>query len=427
MKMKMYLIILFIVISYVAASSQELKVGDSFSDIKVQEINDGKLTEVNLAQITKNKIVIVEFWETYCGPCIDGFIHLKTIQEKFKNDLVVVGVSKLDYNKTVDFIKDHQFPFHFLFEKQNELSLLFPHNHIPHSIIIDKEGVIQNITYPSFITEEVIADLLNNKINSLPLKSSAISEQYDASLNGLLVFNFKRSGLDDIIAVQTKTKINPVKFVYGRKANAFRDTTEIVQNLKISRKNARDLYQIAYNDISINRFIYPQSIKWIASSAPNNLFNLEYSISNLMPSSNWKLQKQLDLLFDLHSTLIERDTTVLVLMQIMPNDSTIKTVQKWSSNQAGTNTNQSSSSYSYRSIQLESENGSEQDLARVLEDKFGIPVICNNSDQDIKYQFKLNIFNESEDLDIWLDYLKKYGIVLEKKRNMVEFLKIEQN
>jgi len=426
--MNRFMALLSCVLVYTTTFSQELKVGKILSDIKVQEISNGKLTEVNLAQITKNKIVIIEFWETYCGPCIDGFFHLKTLQEKFKNDLVVIGVSKLDYNKTVSFIKDHQFPFHFLFEKQKELSLLFPHNMIPHSIIIDKKGIIQNITSPSFITEEVITDLLNNKINSLPLKSSVLSDQNEANIDGLLVFNFKRAGLDDFSEVESKEVRKRVQFVYGRNENSFRDTIEVVQNIKISRKNAIELYQIAYNNIPRNHFIYPQSIKWIASYTPNNLFNLEYSISNLMPCSNFKIQKQLDLIFDLHSTLIERDTMVLVLMSITPNDSTIKFVNKNSSNQTGTHTYQTKSSNKYQHIKLESEYGTEQDLARVLEERFGIPVLCNDSGQDIKYQFKLNIFNDNEDLvDVWLAILKEQGIVLEKKIRTVTYVKIEQN
>jgi AhpC/TSA family. len=417
---------IFCVLVYTTAFSQELKVGDKLlSDIKVQEINNGTLTDASFAQLTKEKIVIVEFWETSCGPCIDGLFHLKNIQEKFKNDLVVIGVSKLEYDKTVSFIKENQFPFHFLFEKQNELSMLFPHNKIPHSIVIDKKGIIQNITHPSFITEEVISDLLNNKINSLPQKSSSISEQNEDNLNGLLVFNFKRSSLDDISYIQSEPVIKSVQFVYGYSSDSYRDTIEVVMKFKICRMNALGLYQIAYNNLSINRFIYPQSIKWINSYTPNNLFNLEYSISNLMPGSTFKLQKQLDLLFDLHSTLIECDTTVLVLKQIMPNDSTIKIVQKRSSDKVDTYTEKTTSKYSYRSVNVDSEYGNEQDLARVLEGKFGIPVLCNNAYQDIKYQFKLNIINENKDLDVWLNCLKDYGIVLEKKKSKIAYVKIE--
>jgi len=252
----------------------------------------------------------------------------------------------------------------------------------------------------------------------------ALSDPKAQEINNLLVFNFKHSGLSDYPKINSEVVKISVQSV--DRANSFRDSMEVVKNLNISCKNAIEFYQIAYNNMPTDHFIYPQSIKWIASSTPNNLYNLEYSILNLIPSSNRKLQKLLDLLFDLHSTLIERDTMVLVLKHITPNDSTIKIVQKRIINQAGTYTDHSTLSYSLRRIKFESSYGSEQDLAKVLEAKLGIQVLCNNSAQDLKYQFKLNIVNEKKDqVDVWLDCLKDQGIILEKKNKVDTYVKIE--
>lgn len=250
-----------------------------------------------------------------------------------------------------------------------------------------------------------------------------VQEINEASLNGLLVFNLKRSGLDDSSEIESEVVDISVQSEDKDGAKSSKNIMQVVKKLKISNKNAIQLYQIAYNNIPIDHFIYPQSIKWIASSTPNNLFNLEYSISKLTPFSNLELQKKLDLGFNLHSSLIERDTIELVLEHITPIDSTIKIVKKL----IGTYNYRSSSSYSNSSIYFESEYATEQDLANILKAKLGISVVCKSTGQDIKYQFKLNIINQNKDLNGWLECLKEHGIVLEKKTKKVSYVNIEQN
>jgi thiol-disulfide isomerase/thioredoxin len=46
----------------------------------------------------KGKVVIVDFWATWCGPCRRGIPDLIDIQKQYGNDVVVIGIS-LDQNK----------------------------------------------------------------------------------------------------------------------------------------------------------------------------------------------------------------------------------------------------------------------------------------------------------------------------------------
>src|SRR5690606_14634663 len=50
---------------------------------------DGKRTR--LGEL-KGKAVILDFWATYCPPCIEEIPHLKDLQAKYGDDLVVIGL-----------------------------------------------------------------------------------------------------------------------------------------------------------------------------------------------------------------------------------------------------------------------------------------------------------------------------------------------
>lgn len=53
----------------------------------------GKETYLAEKPSTKNKIVVVDFWATWCGPCKVAMPHLDKLQTQYKDDVVVIGVS----------------------------------------------------------------------------------------------------------------------------------------------------------------------------------------------------------------------------------------------------------------------------------------------------------------------------------------------
>lgn len=59
---------------------------------------------------TKGKFVIVDFWATWCAPCRQAIPHMNNISQKFKKDVVVIGLSgeteekvKAMKNPTIDY------------------------------------------------------------------------------------------------------------------------------------------------------------------------------------------------------------------------------------------------------------------------------------------------------------------------------------
>ncbi|MCC7035225.1 MAG: TlpA family protein disulfide reductase [Acidobacteria bacterium] len=93
----------------------------------------------------KGKVVLLNFWATWCGPCkaeIPGFVEL---QEQYRNDLVVVGYSVDDTaEKAAAFAKEYEINYPVLLGlgREDVQEAYGPIWGIPASFLISKDGKV---------------------------------------------------------------------------------------------------------------------------------------------------------------------------------------------------------------------------------------------------------------------------------------------
>lgn len=93
----------------------------------------------------KGKIVIIDFWATWCAPCRKGVPDLVELQKEYKNDLVIIGVS-LDQQNTIKdlnpFIKNYGINYPVVLGTQKVVMDYGNIQAIPTSFVINQAGYI---------------------------------------------------------------------------------------------------------------------------------------------------------------------------------------------------------------------------------------------------------------------------------------------
>jgi thiol-disulfide isomerase/thioredoxin len=96
----------------------------------------------------KGKVVLLDFWATWCGPCRAALPHMQKIAKKFEGEpLVVLSVSlDQDEQKWKDFIAKNEmtWPQYLDGGFTGPVARLFSVNAIPHTFTIDADGVLQD-------------------------------------------------------------------------------------------------------------------------------------------------------------------------------------------------------------------------------------------------------------------------------------------
>jgi len=103
--------------------------------------------QIDTAQL-KGQVVLIDFWATWCRPCVAELPHLKAAHRKFaKQGFQIVSISLDDKQQPVDdFIKQHNMNWlhHYDGGKwKNELAVLFDVHSIPMNLLVDRQGIVQ--------------------------------------------------------------------------------------------------------------------------------------------------------------------------------------------------------------------------------------------------------------------------------------------
>ena len=127
----------------------ELKKSMLSETAPVFALNDLDGKKIDITDL-KGKVVIVDFWATWCGPCKASFPGMQKMVNKYKDDPNVKFVfidtweNGDDKKKNAsDFISSNKYSFHVLLDNDNKVVEQFKVEGIPTKFVIDKAGIVR--------------------------------------------------------------------------------------------------------------------------------------------------------------------------------------------------------------------------------------------------------------------------------------------
>ncbi|MBN8720455.1 MAG: TlpA family protein disulfide reductase [Sediminibacterium magnilacihabitans] len=219
----------------------KLTAGDTIPDAlwhqTLQVVNhpQGKKT-IRLADY-KGKLIILDFWATWCGACIKAMPRIHALQTVFQHDMVVLPVTDEPYHTIARFLQTNA-----IFKEINTVSIVndtvlrryFPHITVPHFIWISPKG-------------RFLAPTGSDEINAANIKA-ALGETANGITNKVDLDGNKPLFFDNNIELDSNSFYSI--FYKGRyiglpSGNRFRRTGEVLRGRAVTNQEILELYEAA--------------------------------------------------------------------------------------------------------------------------------------------------------------------------------------
>jgi len=141
-----------------------VKVGDSAPPIALDSLLQATIKAENIEDGLKGKVVVLEFWATWCGPCRETIPHLNALEKEFlSEDVRFLSVTDEDEWKVKNFLKVNPISGWIGIDADGSLFRAYGFKTIPQTVVIDRDGRIAALTSPQALNAAWIWNILKGE------------------------------------------------------------------------------------------------------------------------------------------------------------------------------------------------------------------------------------------------------------------------
>jgi thiol-disulfide isomerase/thioredoxin len=375
-------------------SQDSLKVGEKAPQIHITDyiLNSPKVKNID------NKFLVLEFWATWCAPCVGAVPHLNELQKmnKSQKDLLFISITNEKPEKVKKTLERIEFKTMVVSDQTKKTEVAFNVTGVPFTVLIDNKGVIKWLGYPNELNQKIIENFINGKV--IVSDTPKVVNEEVASNN---IEKKEGETLTDISLKILKDK-----------------NTRYIFNLMEANKND---YSMAVNALSRGRYIEmnnslksilskiinkPESEIIITDSLDKIKFNLLYKNTNGLSEDKLKVDLKANLINALNlKETIEVKNIETYNLKIIDSTKINVSVDEDDTEHSGNN----DTHFIFSNSRI-------QNLIKILGD-YSKTIINNETRLEKKYDFIIR----RDSLMIIIKDLESYGLTLEKVIKSVEF------
>ena len=129
--------------------------GKPAPELAFDKVINAPVTKISGWKDLQGKVVVLEFFATWCEPCVENIPHLNKLQENLRGeDIVFITITDESEAVMEKFLKTNPIKNWVAFDPQKKVFNSFKVRGRPHTMIIDQNGIYVADTYPAFLQEK---------------------------------------------------------------------------------------------------------------------------------------------------------------------------------------------------------------------------------------------------------------------------------
>ena len=241
--MRLFLLTLLISFSICASTQPLLQAGDIFPNYVLRPVVNAPQPQLDVWRL-KSKYIILNFWGTWCAPCIPEMEALSKLQRQYSGRLQIIGVSNDSKEKLLAYLKKRPTPIWLASDTASHLYRMAGLSYVGQSLILTPEKKIVAVMKTDSINAGLIEQILSGKA----VKSNAETDYVSSKQDG------DPFGVDSA----TLTNVSIRSYMQGKSSMSmtYSNTEQKGRRLTYYNICPTNLYRDAYNISSPSQIVY---------------------------------------------------------------------------------------------------------------------------------------------------------------------------